>query len=652
MDSFLRDISAATSGSGTSNPMEDAATSRSPHIIEQVTVDKGDKKTSKNATASADDDAKHMPPQPTAEEQKQMLEFLAQLETLKDTDPAEYAKAMESLLGGPLPAGQSGKGGDAAANGETLSNLISAVQGMRNAGDGSGAGGGAVDPKIGLPGQKPATPGILITPEPGFTFKTRRVGDESETGKIFVNVCIHEKLTPPGLKKRLNEEGEEVEGMNIPMSVGAGRKGEDKSGVACLIYDIIVNPEVVTEAASDKSGKYRDFVCQLGMQCLEQKYSLTLDRRYKLPKLKYIGEPDSQMIQDRSKAPVIEEVSKDSPTAKKAAAAKLKKSQHEAKAAAAAQKLLERTLGYFACWVTKDDAEPQVEKLEVGNGDYKEPLLVCDDNNIQSIKVTAQIESYELEISKMELRASPFRLFVKLPSYKPLSLYFPCAVDPNGITCSLKRREGFAGLIDMTVILPVDNKDWKDSIDPGSKPWLLSNALANDGDSTDYNPYSCTKDVTPIDGQNAGQLADGTYAEDRFHVRLPSNVDQYTGHVEQNQDDGELPEERFHKQDATSQYHIQQREQGVKDKWDKHSKEKEEREANPDPNVEYIDMEDFKPGGSRGPKLEESVVKELTQQEAMEEDLRKASEVVAAAVPKNPALEGLGLSSDLWKELI
>jgi len=127
--------------------------------------------------------------------------------------------------------------------------------------------------------------------------------------QTIINICSHDEIALPGLKKKLDDNGEEVEGMNIPMSVGPLRKGKDKSDKECYICDIIVNPAVIEEAKADKVGKYRDFVCQLSIQCLEQKYSKTYDRKYKLPKLLYMGETVlSQHIQDRKSIPKIEEV--------------------------------------------------------------------------------------------------------------------------------------------------------------------------------------------------------------------------------------------------------------------------------------------------------------------------------------------------------
>ena len=118
--------------------------------------------------------------------------------------------------------------------------------------------------------------------------------------------------------------------------------------------------------------------------------------------------------------------------------------------------------------------------------------------------------------------------------------------------------------------------------------------------------------------------------------------------------DDELPEDRFHKSDATSQYHIGQRESAVQDKWDKHAADKKEREENPDPNVEYVDMDEYKPGGKRGPELSKAAAKVVQQAEEQQgdeqEDLQRAAELVAAMAPKNAAVEGL--SSNLWAELI
>ena len=96
--------------------------------------------------------------------------------------------------------------------------------------------------------------------------------------------------------------------MNIPLSVGPARAGRDKNDKQCVIYDIIVNAQVLDDVKEDISGKHRDFICQLCIQSVEQKYKMVLDNKFKLPKLKYMGDIVPQHIQDRKNMPKIEEV--------------------------------------------------------------------------------------------------------------------------------------------------------------------------------------------------------------------------------------------------------------------------------------------------------------------------------------------------------
>jgi hypothetical protein len=43
------------------------------------------------------------------------------------------------------------------------------------------------------------------------------------------------------------------------------------AGEPCLVYDAIVHPDVIEDAASDPTGRYRHFLCTLVIQYLEQK---------------------------------------------------------------------------------------------------------------------------------------------------------------------------------------------------------------------------------------------------------------------------------------------------------------------------------------------------------------------------------------------
>lgn len=56
----------------------------------------------------------------------------------------------------------------------------------------------------------PQLEGKTITPKTCFAVKTKVVGAEL---KVFINLCSHEEIDAPSVKKKLNAEGESVEGM-------------------------------------------------------------------------------------------------------------------------------------------------------------------------------------------------------------------------------------------------------------------------------------------------------------------------------------------------------------------------------------------------------------------------------------------------------
>ena len=684
---MLKEIGAAAAGDRSDAVTQEASSGAAMHPLISERV-------SNTGVQHDRGEAPPPPAAPTAEQQKQMLEFLTGLEKMKDSNPAEFDKAMSSLLGIPEGSGAVTE----AQKASSLTEMISNIKGMRD----GGSGGMDTDSNINIGGKKAEQKGIYITPLPGFVIKTRNMtaesganaakvprrsaldDDEDEKGqKVFINICVHEEIGAPGVKKRLDENGEEVEGMNIPMSVGAGRTGSDKSGSACLVYDIIVNQKVLDEAADDKSGKYRDFVCQLGMQCLEQKYSLQLDRRYKLPKLKYQypnkdGEVDKQYIKDRKSSPQIEEVEADSAAASKAAQNRLKVKQEQAKAMAEAAKLAEVKLPYRFVWVQGEGWEEEgVDGPEAGlpslseaitrqGNEYSEPVLRLPEGEYAQYRLAFRAEvggAQCLQAADVVVKASPYRLTVKVPRYKLVSVYVPFSIEAGRVQCHLRRRPGFTGLIDLMVVLPLDPSDWSSAADPGSKQWLMEAALK--ADEVQGEPSASASPYTDLDEAGDGKHVKKNNGEDDveksaadiYHLkaRAASGGGQRKGEdmgiLHQEEEEIELPEDRFHRADASSSYYISQREQAVKDKWDKADKEREERKNNPDPNVEYIDMDDFQPGGKMA-ATEGGVESEKGSGEGQPGTavLDKAAGVVADKA--SASLEGLSLSNSMWTELL
>lgn len=129
-------------------------------------------------------------------------------------------------------------------------------------------------------------PGIQIQPTAGFVLKTK-----SGDSKVFINVCYCDKIEKPGIKHKLDDDGKEVEGWNVPLSMGPIRKCLDKANNTCSVVDAVIHPSVQDDIHLDTSASHRNFICQILMQCFDQKYKelSPLDRKYSLPNTKYIG---------------------------------------------------------------------------------------------------------------------------------------------------------------------------------------------------------------------------------------------------------------------------------------------------------------------------------------------------------------------------
>ena len=148
----------------------------------------------------------------------------------------------------------------------------------------------------------------------------------------------------------------------------------------------------------------------------------------------------------------------------------------------------------------------------------------------------------------------------------------PVAIDPTEATCLLERLPGFTSCFILRIILKIDSILPNIQADPGSRQWLMTQALsAEDDNQTSNDIYRRAKQnhLSPA-ANDATTPQHGEYPEDKFHIQLPDDVDKYTGlklpENSQNIDDFEFPEDRFHRQDAASSYIIQQREQALKDK--------------------------------------------------------------------------------------
>ncbi|KAL9183386.1 hypothetical protein ACHAXT_005173 [Thalassiosira profunda] len=131
--------------------------------------------------------------------------------------------------------------------------------------------------------------------DPGSNAGDSNAAKDAET-KVFLNVCTHPLVAAPGKRKGLDDEtGKEVDGWRLPMSIGEPRPAYDKGGNPAIAADCVLNPSVVRDMRSDPN--HFQFVCDLIVQCATRKFAqsfggFALDRRFKVPKMKYAGYVD------------------------------------------------------------------------------------------------------------------------------------------------------------------------------------------------------------------------------------------------------------------------------------------------------------------------------------------------------------------------
>jgi hypothetical protein len=234
------------------------------------------------------------------------------------------------------------------------------------------------------------------------------------------------------MKKKLDDNGEEIEGMNIPLSVGPKRQGEDKNGVSCSIYDIIVNPKVLRDILDDITGKHKDFICALAIQSIEQKYNENLDKRYKLPKLKYMSDKSSlgnnndddnnvnngkyqvatQYIQDRKGIPKIEEVS-DRRNTSTSSNKNIKKADNTNKTNVPVRIVEDKPLDHTMYWLYSNSEKKSMDIS--ASSTYVEPLTIADEgvdvilfccNFDSNLLVNPGLNAFEIDISAFKIQVS------------------------------------------------------------------------------------------------------------------------------------------------------------------------------------------------------------------------------------------------------
>ena len=415
--------------------------------------------------------------------------------------------------------------------------------------------------------------------------KTKLRSAEADGDKLFINVASSNAIAAPSTKKRLDAEGKEVEGLNVPVSVGSIRSCTDKAGKPALAIDVIVSPKIIQDNKEEKDSSplgmggsgSRDFLNRFIVECVEQKCNasappsgqrgpplpssfagtqsvgpVTVDRKYTLPKLSYQGyvhsitglpvdkssefaEVAKQMIRDAKKQPVIEEVE---PPARSAGSPELTVVSNSSK--------VSEPMPPIECSMSIEMADGTIKPLS----DYVEgatnaflegdalvvtvdpalsshsngSLLLIGDASKSSNNpaVEAKVVHLECQIAccpdpeGIRVDVSAYAISLTSKGHSPMKCIFPIPIDTGSATCSYNATSST-----LSVRATVVADDTIDRPDIGSHPWMLQKGLSSKKE----------KNATSSN-------------EKRGESAIEDDKD----------DDGVLPEDRFHARDAYSQH--------------------------------------------------------------------------------------------------
>ncbi|DBB11318.1 TPA: hypothetical protein ACH3X3_006746 [Trebouxia sp. C0006] len=94
-----------------------------------------------------------------------------------------------------------------------------------------------------------------------------------------------------------------VEALNLPLSLGETKHENDKQGEPCTVYDVVFNDEALKQAKAFR--QFKVFIISLSMGWIQQQKKTTLDPKYKLPKMPYKGDRITKQIMRMKKKSLV-----------------------------------------------------------------------------------------------------------------------------------------------------------------------------------------------------------------------------------------------------------------------------------------------------------------------------------------------------------
>jgi hypothetical protein len=440
-------------------------------------------------------------------------------------------------------------------------------------------------------GSVPRNQGVLVKPDAGFVIKTRlhsnsstdrmlevstnrtqfeekdsdhNISLSSLTNKVFINVCFHDAVAQPKIQKKLDETGNEVEGLNVPLSIGQTRSCMDKTGSNhCLIVDVILSSTVKTQIENERKGKgltaYRDFICDIVIQSVEEKYRNVhgnIDREFKLPKIDYIGYSDSrtgevsykksehagilsQWVKDCRDQPTIEEV-QPMPSGNVSSVKNIVDSSKLTQVLTSHLILIEfsskRRVSLLELRKILEE-QTSFKSISSQSCNDNDDFLCISEDILQSM--TELIEAIVIEVTfsshihfpTFKVTSSAYQIICECESFAPLVATLPFVVTSSSVTCTYF-EEHLKAVITAHVARNIS------TIDPdiGTSQWKLKHVVSNQERCTEK---GCKKTSHQLNSSSPSS---------KETMKCPENNDSCA----------KLPEDTFHVEDALSMFNIDQ----------------------------------------------------------------------------------------------
>ena len=187
-----------------------------------------------------------------------------------------------------------------------------------------------------------------------------------------------------------------------------------------------------------------------------------------------------------------------------------------------------------------------------------------------------------LDPASTNVQISAFALYITSSSFGRTECILPFCIDCKNVECVFHEETS-----ELIVSAAVLNNSIDNSIDIGSRPWLLAKALSVGNDS------KSTK-KTQAKAQRDESIMKCLQDDDPFHLKSPFPWKNATS-IANKKPKLDLPEDRFHSKDSMSQHLMQQQQDERQDKLKNSEQDRNERKR--DGSMEYVNAEDFKPGG-------------------------------------------------------